>query len=164
MTGATYVALGEANRTARIRSFIDCLPEGNLAIVAGKGTAASRPQIEVGATTASGIARREIYVNASDCSTQGSMEDRGREELENSKNTSIEIDLVRQDMYGTSFILGDIVAIDAGVYGAYSLQVIEAETKYTSNSKEVKLTLGSERKGIMRVIRDSITSNTQRRV
>ena len=78
MSGAAWVILGEANHTARIISFLDNLPEGNVAIVAGEGEDAGRIQLEVGDLNAAGIKRREIFVDASDCSTEDSLQAKGK--------------------------------------------------------------------------------------
>ena len=163
MTGSVWVVLGEERKNAKIRTFEDTLEEGNVAIVAGAGEAAERLILETGETTLTGFARREIYVNASYAEDTASMQTAGAEALEEAKSTTIELDLLTQSLYGTDFTLGDILSVDMGNYGHYALRVTEAETSYTSEARRISLTLGAERKGVLRIIRDSITSIPSRR-
>lgn len=158
-----WVVLGEQNKTAKITSFVDTVPEGTVAIVGGSGKDANRLQTEVGDTTLTGIKRREIFVDASDCGDTDSMTARGNEALEDAKSTTIEMELVAQDYYGRDFTLGDIVSVDMGVYGAYALRVAEVETEYSAESKHINLTLGAELKGVIRVIRDAVYGIPTRR-
>lgn len=163
MNGAPWVILGERNRTARIISFLDNLPEGNVAIVAGAGEDAARLQLEVGDETASGINRREIFVDAADCTTEESMQAAGQEALEDAKYTNIEMELIRQDMYGRDFTLGDIISADMGDYGAYALRVSEVETIYSAYKKQIRVSVGAELKDVIRVIRDATNTPSRRK-
>lgn len=163
MSGAAWVILGEANHTARIISFLDNLPEGNVAIVAGDGEDAGRIQLEVGDLNAAGIKRREIFVDASDCSTEDSLQAKGKEALEEAKYTSIEMELIRQDMYGRDFQLGDIISADMGSYGAYALRISEVVTTYSSSKKQIRVVVGAELKDVLRVLRDATKNPSQRK-
>lgn len=152
-----WVVLSENFHNARIREFEYNLPDGNLAIVTGSGTGRTRSRLEVGDATLTGIKRREIHVTSS---SSDDMQTTGEKALEEAKSYSVDMELTRQEMYGKNFTLGDVVSCDLGKYGAYALQVVEAEISYSAEARKVSLTLGNAKKGVMRVIRDSITANT----
>lgn len=163
MSGAEWVVLSEANGTAKLRSFCDSVPAATVVIVAGAGSGSTRPTVEVGDADATGINRRETYVDASDCADNDSMTARGNEVLAESTITSVEVELTRPGMYGSDFFLGDTVSVDMGMYGAYALPVSEVDTELTAEGRTISVTLGAPEKGIMRVIRDSITATPSRR-
>ena len=163
MTGNVWVVLGENFKNARIRTFEDNLSEGNYCYVAGKSNtddndARYRPVEEHGDSTLSGIFRREIYVNASSAEDSDAMTTAADEALADAESTTVEMDLLKQSLYGSAFYLGDTVSVDMGIYGHYVLQVTGAEVRSTSEERAINLTLGNERKSIIRVLRDSITS------
>ena len=100
----------------------------NVAYAAGEGEGSERTVISVysGETEASGLSRRELYVDAGSVSsttsegqiTDGSYLDqlasRGSEELEKVKSTTYfegEVDTSRQFVYGVDFEIGDIVQL-----------------------------------------------------
>ena len=100
----------------------------NVADAAGGGEGSERTVISVdsGTTEATGIARRETYVDAGSVSStteSGTMDQteyldqlasRGSEELEKAKSTTYfegEVDTSRQFVYGVDFEIGDIVQL-----------------------------------------------------
>ena len=108
----------------------------NVAYAAGEGEGSERTVISVysGETEASGLSRRELYVDAGSVSSTtsdgqitesdylGQLASRGSEELEKVKSTTFfegEVDTSRQFVYGVDFEIGDIVQLqnEYGVEG-----------------------------------------------
>lgn len=100
----------------------------NVAYAAGEGEGSERTVISVysGETEASGLSRRELYVDAGSVSSTTSdgqitesdyldqLASRGSEELEKVKSTTYfegEVDTSRQFVYGADFEIGDIVQL-----------------------------------------------------
>lgn len=100
----------------------------NVAYAAGEGEGSERTVISVysGETEASGLSRRELYVDAGSVSSTTSegqitesdyldqLASRGSEELEKAKSTTYfegEVDTSRQFVYGVDFEIGDIVQL-----------------------------------------------------
>lgn len=100
----------------------------NVAYAAGEGEGSERTVISVysGETEASGLTRRELYVDAGSVSSTTSdgqitesdyldqLASRGSEELEKAKSTTYfegEVDTSRQFVYGVDFEIGDIVQL-----------------------------------------------------
>lgn len=100
----------------------------NVAYAAGEGEGSERTVISVysGETEASGLSRRELYVDAGSVSStteEGTLTEsdyldqlasRGSEELEKAKSTTYfegEVDTSRQFVYGVDFEIGDIVQL-----------------------------------------------------
>lgn len=100
----------------------------NVAYAAGEGEGSERTVISVysGETEASGLLRRELYVDAGSVSSTTSdgqitesdyldqLASRGSEELEKVKSTTYfegEVDTSRQFVYGVDFEIGDIVQL-----------------------------------------------------
>lgn len=100
----------------------------NVAYAAGEGEGSERTVISVysGETEASGLSRRELYVDAGSVSSTTSdgqitesdyldqLASRGSEELEKVKSTTYfegEVDTSRQFVYGVDFEIGDIVQL-----------------------------------------------------
>ena len=54
-------------------------------------------------------------------------------------------------VYGEDFTIGDIVTVDAGIYGKYDIEVVSAEINYTANKRDIIIVLGSESTNIVRM-------------
>ena len=66
--------------------------------------------------------------------------------------------------YGVDFTLGDIVTVDAGIYGKYDLEVVSVEIAYTAEKRDIIIVLGSESTNIVRMIKDVSKNNPILRV
>ena len=67
-------------------------------------------------------------------------------------------------VYCEDFNLGDIVTVDAGIYGKYDIEVVSAEINYTANKRDIIIILGSEGTNIVRMIKDVAKHNPVLRV
>lgn len=150
------IILSEEHGTAKITEYSDTLPETNLVIVGGQGEAAARTQLIVGDDALTGIWRRESFIDGRDSDDTEALTERGQEVIDNAISTSFMMTFLESAscIYGEQFQIGDIVSVDAGVYGAYDLQVVTVETVYTVAKKSIGLTLGSEIKDVYRIVRD----------
>ncbi len=149
------IILSEESGTAKLKSYDDYLPP-NVAIVAGAGDGASRLRIIVGDTSATGNDRREIFVDVSGVSDVDTLTQRGLEALETSESTAIEAEYIPSGsfVYGADFGIGDTITIDMGDYGAYDLPIVVVSRTWTATETTIDLTLGTELKDVVRMIRD----------
>lgn len=159
------IILSEEFGTAKITRFTDTLPEGSVAVVAGQGEAAERVQVLVGEATLTGLARRELFVDARDVDTVEQLQQRGSEALADAENTSIEVEYLQSGSfaYVRDFLIGDIVTVDAGIYGAYDLPIAVVKRKWDVSKYEVTITLGAEPTDVIRLIREQTRKNPDRR-
>ncbi len=144
--------------TARLVEFTDTMSDAVVAVVLGGVVGGSRVILEVGDTTASGVNRREVIVDAGSETDTAVMTTKGEEALAAADSMSIEMQYISKGSftYGRNrdFWLGDIVSVDAGVYGAYDLRIVTASHEWTSKGPVLNLTLGSEAGDVIRMIRD----------
>lgn len=120
----------------------DKTPLKNSALVAGEGEGTARKTVEIGAN-ASGIDRREIYVDARDISSNDGeisesdyktlLEQRGNEQLKALQSTeafSGEVETTKMYQYKKNYNLGDIVEVQ-NEYGITAtpriIEIIECE-------------------------------------
>lgn len=100
----------------------------NVCYVGGKGEGTERIYVSVGDTTATGLSRREIFVNGSDISDEGltsaqyqeKLKQRGRDKLaECARYNSVECDAIPYGnfKYLVDYDLGDIVTIKKNSWG-----------------------------------------------
>ena len=115
----------------------------NVAIVAGEGEGAARKKKETGNTTASGLNRYEIFVDARDMSTNNGqitddeynkmLKEKGNEALSELKKVTTfegEVDATRNYILNQDFYLGDLVQV-VNEYGISKqtriIEIIEAD-------------------------------------
>lgn len=159
------IILSEEFGTAKITRFTDTLPEGTVAVVAGQGEAAERTQILVGDVTLTGLARRELFVDARDVDTVEQLQLRGSEALADAESTSIEVEYLQSGsfVYVRDFLIGDIVTVDAGIYGAYDLPIAVVKRTWETEKYEVMITLGAEAMDVVRLIREQARKTPDKR-
>lgn len=159
------IILSEEFGTAKISRFTDTFPEGTVAVVAGQGEAAERVQVFVGDETLTGLARRELFVDARDVETIEQLQQRGYEALTDAENTSVEVEYLQSGSfaYVRDFLIGDIVTVDAGIYGAYDLPIAVVKQSWSVNGHEISITLGAEITDVVRLIRNQTRQNPDRR-
>ena len=164
-TEISPIILSEEFGTAKISRFTDTLPEGSLAVVAGQGEAADRIQVMVGESTQTGLARRELFVDARDVETIDQLQKRGSEALADAEMTSIEVDYLASGSfkYPSDFCIGDIVTVDVGTYGAYDLSISVVKRTWSVDEQEIVITLGAEVTDVVRLIREQTRKNPDRR-
>lgn len=162
----SWVILSEEMGTANISRFVDTIPECTLAVVGGPGEAAARTILYVGDTTLTGIERREVFVDAKYASSTDLQTTAGQKEIDANAETVIEMQFIDTPgcTYGVDFTLGDIVTVDAGIYGKYDLEVVSVEIAYTAEKRDIIIVLGSEDTNIVRMIKDVSKSNPILRV
>lgn len=125
----------------------------NIAYVGGAGEGSARKFVTVGATTATGLQRREMYVDARDLQKEDEQTDedytallaaRGQEKLnEVNKTMEIAFDISPKD-FGTSFFLGDKITCLLPEYSTYvTVRISEATRTYENNILATTLTLGN---------------------
>ena len=164
-TEISPIILSEDFGTAKISRFTDTLPEGSLAVVAGQGEAADRIQVMVGESTQTGLARRELFVDARDVETIDQLQKRGSEALADAEMTSIEVDYLASGSfkYPSDFCIGDIVTVDVGTYGAKDLPLSVVKRTWSVDDQEIVITLGAEVTEVVRLIREQTRKNPDRR-
>ena len=134
----------------------------NVAIVLGSGEGEERTKLIVGDTTSTGLARKEICIDARDLQKdenetqeeyEEKLEARGLEKLAEAAATDdITFDIDSTD-FGTVFNLGDLIRCNLPEYGYYeSVRVTGFTTTYENNAEKTALTLGTA------VIRSSVSS------
>ena len=162
----SWVILSEEMGTAVLSRFTDTIPECTVAVVGGRGEAALRTIQYVGDTTLSGIERREVFVDARYASTPDLLTTAGEKEIAANVGTVIEMQFSDSPgcVYGEDFTLGDIVTVDAGIYGKYDIEVVSAEINYTADKRDIIIILGSEGTNIVRMIKDVAKNNPVLRV
>ena len=125
----------------------------NVAYVGGQGEGSARTFVTVGATAESGLARREMFVDAKDIQKEDKQTDndyiallaaRGLEKLnEANKTMEISFDISSKD-FGKSFYLGDKITCLLPEYGMYvTVRIAEATRTYENNILTTTLTLGN---------------------
>jgi hypothetical protein len=162
----SWVILSEEMGTAVLSRFVDTIPECTVAVVGGQGEAAVRTIQYVGDTTLTGIERREVFVDAKYATTADLLTTAGEKEIAANVETVIEMQFADSlgCVYGEDFTIGDIVTVDAGIYGKYDLEVVSVEISYTAEKRDIIIVLGSEGTNIVRMIRDVSKNNPILRV
>ena len=162
----SWVILSEEMGTAVLSRFVDTIPECTVAVVGGQGEAAVRTIQYVGDTTLTGIERREVFVDAKYATTADLLTTAGEKEIAANVGTVIEMRFMDSlgCVYGEDFTLGDIVTVDAGIYGKYDIEVVSVEINYTANKRDIIIVLGSESTNIVRMIKDVSKNNPILRV
>jgi hypothetical protein len=162
----SWVILSEEMGTSNLFRFVDTIPECTLAVVGGPGEAATRTILYVGDTTLTGIERREVFVDAKYATSTDLQTTAGQKEIDANAETVIEMQFIDTPgcTYGVDFTLGDIVTVDAGIYGKYNLEVVSVEIAYTAEKRDIIIVLGSEDTNIVRMIRDVSKNNPILRV
>ena len=162
----SWVILSEEMGTAVLSRFVDTIPECTVAVVGGQGEAAARTILYVGDTTLTGIERREVFVDAKYATSTDLQTTAGQKEIDANAETVIEMQFIDTPgcTYGVDFTLGDIVTVDAGIYGKYDLEVVSVEIAYTAEKRDIIIVLGSEDTNIVRMIRDVSKNNPILRV
>ena len=162
----SWVILSEEMGTAVLSRFVDTIPECTVAVVGGRGEAPLRTIQYIGDTTLTGIERREVFVDARYANTPDLMTTAGEKEIAANVGTVIEMQFSDSlgCVYGEDFTLGDIVTVDAGIYGKYDIEVVSVEINYTANKRDIIIILGSESTNIVRMIKDVSKNNTVLRV
>ena len=162
----SWVILSEEMGTAVLSRFVDTIPECTVAVVGGKGEAPLRTIQLVGDTTLTGIERREVFVDARYATTADLMTTAGEKEIAANVETVIEMQFSDSQgcVYGEDFNIGDIVTVDAGIYGKYDLEVVSVEIAYTAEIRDIIIVLGSEGTNIVRMIKDVAKNNPILRV
>ena len=162
----SWVILSEEMGTSNLFRFVDTIPECTLAVVGGPGEAATRTILYVGDTTLTGIERREVFVDAKYATSTDLQTTAGQKEIDANAETVIEMQFIDTPgcTYGVDFTLGDIVTVDAGIYGKYDLEVVSVEVAYTAEKRDIIIVLGSEDTNIVRMIRDVSKNNPILRV
>ena len=162
----SLVNLSEEMGTAVLSRFVDTIPECTVAIVGGRGEGVLRTIQYVGDTTLFGIKRREVFVDAKYATTADLLTTAGEKEIAANVETVIEMRF--EDslgcVYGEDFTLGDIVTVDAGIYGKYDLEVVSVEISYTAEKRDIIIVLGIESTNIVRMIKDVEKNNPILRV
>ena len=162
----SWVILSEEMGTAVLSRFVDTIPECTVAVVGGRGEGVLRTIQYVGDTTLTGIERREVFVDAKYAATADLLTTAGQKEIDANAETVIEMQFIDTPgcTYGVDFTLGDIVTVDAGIYGKYDLEVVSVEISYTAEKRDIIIVLGSEDTNIVRMIRDVSKNNPILRV
>ena len=162
----SWVILSEEMGTAVLSRFVDTIPECTVAVVGGQGEAAARTIQYVGDTTLTGIERREVFVDARHATTPDLLTTAGEREIAANVGTVIEMQFSDSPgcVYGEDFNLGDIVTVDADIYGKYDIEVVSVEINYTANKRDIIIVLGSEGTNIVRMIKDVSKNNPVLRV
>ena len=162
----SWVILSEEMGTAVLSRFVDTIPECTVAIVGGPGEAPLRTIHHVGDTTLTGIERREVFVDARYATTPDLRTTAGEREIAANVETVIEMQFSDSPgcVYGEDFTIGDIVTVDAGIYGKYDLEVVSVEISYTAEKRDIIIVLGSEDTNIVMMIRDVSKNNPILRV
>jgi len=162
----SWVILSEEMGTAVLSRFVDTIPECTVAVVGGQGEAPLRTIQYVGDTTLTGIERREVFVDAKYATTADLLTTAGEREIAANVETVIEMQFADSlgCVYGEDFTLGDIVTVDADIYGKYDIEVVSVEINYTANKRDIIIVLGSESTNIVRMIKDVAKNNPVLRV
>ena len=117
----------------------------NVAIVAGQGEAAERAVVEVG--TATGLSRREIFVDARDIEDDSLLIQRGEEKLaEVKEEISLTFDVVQENksfVYEKDYNVGDIITVVSD-YATMHTRIISATEDYSDKGYELKIEAGKE--------------------
>jgi hypothetical protein len=128
--------------------------EKTIAYVAGEGEGSSRVVVLVGDTTGEGYARRELYVDAKDISSDGltqaqyeaALLQRGIEKLnENVLSNSLECVAIPMGnfVYKRNYDLGDLVTTKKSNWGiGQDLRITEIQEIYEHGAMQVRPTLG----------------------
>ena len=125
----------------------------NVAYVGGAGEGADRIFVTTGETDASGMARREMFVDARDIQPEDGQSDaeyrelltaRGNEKLtEQNRVLEISFDVSTKD-FGNTFFLGDKITAVLPEYGLrMSVRVAEFTEIYENNILRTQLTMGN---------------------
>ena len=140
--------------------YIDTIP--NTALVAGKGEGINRKTYIVN-DTASGLNRKEVYIDARDIEDETLLPQRGKEKLaEYGDNNSYQITLSRNlsKQYHSAFELGDIGTIQDDLLGIeIDFRLTEITEVYESDDFRLEVVCGYDKKDLGSAIKRS-TSNT----
>ena len=143
-------------RTYNYRKSTD--EQRTVAVVMGPGTGTTRliERVWVG-TEPTGRARKEIAVDANDCTTSQELIDRGMQTLvEKGPDVRLEFDynhLAQSYVIGVDFDLGDLVSVEAaGV--VQTLQVTSVTDQYSGSGKTQKVGVGKEFASMKAVFKD----------
>jgi hypothetical protein len=132
------------------------LDSKNLAYVGGQGSAATRTIVQVG--NASGINRREFFIDARDLETTEQLTQRGNEKLaELGEELVMEVENLPNGpfKYLIDFDLGDIVHVNYPDIGSMDSRIIEVVEEITPELGEThKLIVGREWPDLINVIRN----------
>lgn len=139
------------------------LSRATLAYVAGQGEGAAR-QIEVvydGATTPSGTARREAFVDARDLDSSAKLLDRGRAKLSEQgpkERLEAQILTVGPFQYRQDWDLGDVVTVRNMEWGILAhLRVAEVRVSLDAGKPEqIEVAFGAPVSGLIQVVKRGI--------
>jgi len=127
------VLLSTANASIRaLTDTEDATTLKNLSITAGQGVGAARTLLEVGATSATGYDRREVYTDARDINSDTELTNRGNQKLaETEKSTGVNITYNQFGAYQieSNFDLGDFVSYETAIRSG-DAQVVKIIYRY----------------------------------
>lgn len=158
--GNRPVYFTEDNCTAKVGPYSEYLGP-TVAITAGEGAGSSREYLRFGAPTVSGFARREIFVDASDCNGSTEMEQKALSEIESEKEQSITIEPTgRLYSFGTDYTTGDFVTVKTKSGLDVNLQINQATATKDSSGIHITLQLGTDRRNQQTLMRRIRLANT----
>lgn len=150
------IILTEENGTVILTAYSHQLPEATVSIVAGQGETIERTILEVGDSTLTGLARREVLVDARDTTDSEELQSRGEEKIAMSEPTVAEMEYVQgsQFRYLRDFQIGDIITgvTDAGV--GHDLRIVAVKTVFDNGGRRTEFSIGKEMTTIVRQIQD----------
>ncbi|MGH0449046.1 siphovirus ReqiPepy6 Gp37-like family protein [Bacillus mycoides] len=142
----------------------------NTAYVGGQGEGEERRIVETSTEVATGLARKEVFVDARDISNQTEekqdkpeseivkmLSDRGRQKLENDYNKIISFTCIITEKPGMEYekdwTLGDIVTCEDDKIGVQmDARITDVEEVYQHNKRELKVTFGTTRLDIKKLL------------
>ena len=133
----------------------------NVAYVGGTGNAAARTLSEVyNGTEPTGWARRETFLDASDCATTNQRVEKGQALLvDSAEDTSLtfEYNPVSQSfIFGRDFTLGDIVNIVFPGVATVTSRIISASWTYDANGVKVRMEAGKKKPDWIGIVKHAI--------
>ena len=149
--------------SAALGSYSGFLP-ANLAIAAGEGDGSSREYKEYGATTSTGLHRREVFVDAGESADELEMQREAEAELKKQDEQSIMV-YPNQDVYriGTDYNVGDYVTVISKSGIMLHLQIIQANYSLDETGRTLSLECGSDLRDYQKLIRETKLANSYAR-
>lgn len=134
----------------------------NIAIGAGQGNGATRAYTDYGDVSASGISRREIFVDAGDAATNDEVEREANLKLSQQQNDGLYVYPLPDCPWklGRDYDIGDYITVETKSNLILNLQIIRIEiSNYSGEGEVIALYCGSDARTQKQLIRETALAN-----
>ena len=156
---ASVVISPEFGNVATFQYLNSVLEMKNLLYVGGTGTDASRAVREVYDTTEpTGWARREQFVEASDCADNAALDAKGAEVLATvGEETALEVSYLQSNtfIYGVDFDLGDIITVVFPDVAIVVSRIVTVTEEWDENGERITLGIGKKYPDLVSIMKQA---------